>query len=158
MTDLVVLREVLEDRELANFAPLAHRGFNIRVVTSRDTGPYDGSGLGIPVTRLHRFSDFLGPAQFARRASRLAAPRFDLEAVVGLKRTVSGTDVVCVNETHNVSSEQACRIANRRTGLRVVTVCYENIPFHYEDDPLLRARKAFVRQHTSLFVALTPEA
>lgn len=158
MTELVVVREVLEDRELANFLPLVPAGFRVRFVTSGESGPYDGSGLGVPVTRLRRVKDFLGPARVGRRIARLMSPRLDLETLLGLKKALGPANIVCVNETHNVSSVQACRIANRQPGMRVVTVCYENIPFRYEDDPLLRARKAFVRTHTDLFVALTPAA
>jgi len=153
-----VVRELLEDREIANFVPLAQLGYTVRLITTSESGPYDASGLGVPVTRLHRARDYIGPAPVGRRITRYSSPYVDFEALVGLEKALRQATHVCVNETHNVSSAQACRLAARRPHMRVVTVCYENIPFRYEDNAVFRARKAFVRDHSDLLVALTPAA
>ncbi len=94
----------------------------------------------------------------ARRAvNRVLGQRFDVESLRGYRQAVARADVVVLNETHLASSAQAAehRLAG---GPRLVTVCYENIPFRYEDAAHLAARKDVVRGATDRFVALTPEA
>jgi glycosyltransferase involved in cell wall biosynthesis len=155
---LTVVREQLEDRELANYTPMVALGATVDVVTSRRAGPYSASGLDLPVTRLRRLVDHMGPPVVSRRVRRVVEPRFRPDDLHGFDQVVARTDVVCVNETHIASSAQACRSKRDHPGMRVVAVCYENIPFRYEDDARLAARKDTVRQLADGFVALTPEA
>ena len=155
---LSIVRESLEDRELANYTPMTSRGISLSLVTSRRSGPYSATGLGVSMQRLRQIGDFLAPAAVARRASRALGSRADLGEMIGLARAIDGSDVICVNESHLASSAQVCRLRRSRPDMRVAVVCYENIPFRYEDDPLLARRKDTVRRSADRFIALTPEA
>ncbi len=156
--NLTIVRQSLEDRELANFLPLCAHGVRVEILTSRERGLYDATGLGLPVRRAARVADFLGPAPLARRLRRIVANVKDPDDFLGLPAALATTAVACVNETHIASSAQVCRLKRTRPELRVVVVCYENIPFRYEEDPVLATRKDTVRHDADRFVALTPEA
>jgi glycosyltransferase involved in cell wall biosynthesis len=54
-------------------------------------------------------------------------------------------------------SEQAAN-AKLQFGTRLVLTCWETIPFAYEEDPVVRRRRAFLREHTDLFLATTCRA
>ena len=107
---LSIVRESLEDRELANYTPMLSQGVSVRVITSRRAGPYASTGLGTPMRRLRQRADFFGPAAVSRRVAREFSNLVDLEQMVGLPDALEGTDVVCVNETHLASSAQVCRL------------------------------------------------
>jgi len=98
------------------------------------------------------------PPMPRRYLVRALGGRVDVERVLGLSRLVAHAGVVVVNETHMTSSAQVCELRRARPNMRVVTVCYENIPFRYEDVDSLHRRKDLVRRLTDCFVALTPEA
>jgi glycosyltransferase involved in cell wall biosynthesis len=90
-------------------------------------------------------------------AQRLSGRHVDLDVMPDLPDALAEADVVVTNETHMASSVSAAEM-RARGGPPLVTVCYENIPFRYEDDERLKARKSTVRRWTDAFVALTPEA
>jgi glycosyltransferase involved in cell wall biosynthesis len=75
----------------------------------------------------------------------------------GLDRVLGRFDLVHSAETHLPISEQAakCRRAGRG---RLVITCWENIPFLYDDNPRIAARKELVRSTADLFVAVTGAA
>ena len=148
---LVIVREQVEDREIANWLPLRDH-VDIDVVTTRSRGPYAASGLGLPVRRLPSRGQRLGP--WERIPRRLLDRRLDLDPVVGLEQAVRSADLLVVNETHLASSAQAAAL-RAGGGPPVLVVCYENIPFRYEDDARLLERKRLVRAHADHFVALT---
>jgi glycosyltransferase involved in cell wall biosynthesis len=152
---IALVRESVEDREVANYVPLDGAGDRVTVVTSRRAGPYPSTGLGLPTTRLWRPADLVRPSSLRRRVGRGLALRVDLERLIGLDGALRHADVVCLNETHIASSAQVCESA---TTARVVVVSYENIPFRYEDDALFARRKDLVRARADHYVALTPEA
>jgi glycosyltransferase involved in cell wall biosynthesis len=158
MTRLVVIRETLEDRELANYVPLRDLGYDLSFVTTHGRGPYDGSGLGVPVHRLRQPVDFMGSGALQRAGARAMAPFADPRTLIGLERLLRDGDVVCVNETHTASASQACLAKRRNPSLHVVVVSYENVPFRYEHHPEFARRKDLVRGAADRFIALTPEA
>jgi glycosyltransferase involved in cell wall biosynthesis len=158
VTRITLLREALEDRELCNYLPLEASEFTINVVTSRQSGVYSGTGMGFPTTRLWRHNDFIRPKAIERRSRALLARLCDPEGLFALERGLAEADVVCVNETFLASSAQACRLQQGRDRPRIVTLCYENIPFQYEGDPLVARRKEDVRRATDVFIAATPAA
>jgi hypothetical protein len=126
---VLLVRERVEDREVANYLALPD-AFDIRIVTARGSTPYDASGLGLPRITLPSIAS----RRLGRRAAGFVADRvlaFDPDVLLGLGRHARDADVVCVNETHLASSAQAARLRRRRGyGFRLVTVCYENIPFN----------------------------
>jgi glycosyltransferase involved in cell wall biosynthesis len=151
---LLIVREQLEDREVANWLPLRDR-FDVRVVTTQAAGRYAATGLGLPVRRLPTRRQRLGPS--ARLTERGAGRWWDLDPVVGLDAALAGADVVVLNETHLASSAQAAQL-RRAGGPALLVVCYENIPFRYEESARVLARKRLVRAHADRFVALTEGA
>jgi glycosyltransferase involved in cell wall biosynthesis len=152
---IAVVREQLEDREVANWVPLS-TDHDVVLVTRPTSGPYTASGLGLPIVTSANRLDRV-PGALARRIVNRAAHRFDLERLTDIS-AMERADCVVVNETHIASAAQACELRARRPDLRVISVCYENIPFRYEDDPTMARRKDLCREHVDLFVALTPEA
>jgi glycosyltransferase involved in cell wall biosynthesis len=154
---LTFVREVFEDREFVNYLALEKLGVGVDVVVSRDRGGrYEGSGVGFPVTRLRRVSGVPVTERLRARVRTTLVERFDVDRLIGLESAIRDRRVVCVNETHLPTSAQVCRLRRRRTDLRVVTVCHENIPFRYDADPLAARRKDAVLESTDVFVALTP--
>jgi glycosyltransferase involved in cell wall biosynthesis len=155
---IALVREELEDREVANWLPLARQRFDVSIITARRSPIYSGTGLGLPVTSVRRIEDLFGRGAFARRAERLIRRAVDPGHAPGLERSLRAHDVVCVNETHLGVSAQAAWWARRHPDVLVVAVCYENIPFRYEDDPITARRKEVVRRWAHRFVAVTPGA
>lgn len=155
---VAIIREQLEDREIANWLPLADT-YRLSVITSQFAGPYSATGLGLPVTRLAtRRQRVGGPSQRLNRVTeRVIGQRVDLDPMIGLEDAVTSADLAVVNETHLASSAQLAQL-RAEGGPRLVTVCYENIPFRYEEDPRVRARKDLVRKFTDRFVAMTKGA
>jgi glycosyltransferase involved in cell wall biosynthesis len=152
---IVVVREQLEDREIANWVPLnAHH--NVSLLTRPTAGPYAATGLGLPVAYAKNQLDRVPSVVLRRVAGRLAR-RVDVERLSDLS-SMESADCIVVNETHLASAAQVCELRARRQNLRVISVCYENIPFRYEDDARLARRKDICRQYVDTFVALTPEA
>ena len=74
-----------------------------------------------------------------------------------LRRAVEGRDILHAAETVLPVSHQCARIADSTRSSLVLT-CWETIPFRYDDDPRLAARKAYVRPRTSHFIAVTERA
>jgi glycosyltransferase involved in cell wall biosynthesis len=155
---IVLVREELEDRDLANWLPLARRGFDVSVVATRASPTYAGTGLGLPVTRARRVGDLCGPGPVARRAERSLSRVVDPGRAFGLRRSLRAADVVCVQETHIGVSAQVAARATRGPGPLVVAFCYENVPFRYEDDPVVARRKDVVRRRGHRFIAGSPGA
>ena len=155
---IVLVREELEDRELANWRPLARHGFDVSVVATRASPIYTGTGLGLPVTHARRIGDLCGRGSMARRAEQLLSRAVDPGRALGLERLLRVADVVCVNETHIGVSAQVAALVPRRPDLLVVVVCHENVPFRYEDEPVVARRKDAVRRWGHRFVATTPGA
>jgi glycosyltransferase involved in cell wall biosynthesis len=154
---VAIVREQLEDREIANFSPLSS-DFQVSVVTLGNKGPYASTGLGLPVRTAWSTSSRLRRPLVHGLVERTLGRMSDLDRLHNFEALVGTVDVVIVNETHMASSAQACELRRERASLRVITVCYENIPFRYEDEERLAIRKDMVRQWTDVFVALTPEA
>ena len=155
---VVLVREAVEDREIANYVPLVAEGFSVEIVTTTERGTYAGTGLRLPARRLSRRRRPLGTSSVARRLTRAFPATVDPDALVGLRQCLARADVVCVNETHMASSAQASELVRDLSKVRLVTVCYENIPFRYEDDARLARRKDVVRAATDHFIAVTPAA
>jgi len=155
---VTVVRETLEDREIGNYLPLLTAGYEVDLVTTRKQGPYRGDGLGLPIRRLRTRSDLVRPEVVARRLAQRASRYTDPDKIIGLSKALRGAHIVCVNETHLASSAQACLLRRRLVPARVVALCYENIPFRYEESALLAARKDIVRRRADAFIAMTPAA
>jgi glycosyltransferase involved in cell wall biosynthesis len=155
---ITLVREDLEDRDIANWLPLARRGIDVRVVATRRSRTYASTGCGLPVTHAQRIGDLFGRGALARRAERLISRGVDPGRALGLERLLRVGDVVCVNETHIGVSAQVATLARHRPDLLVVVTCYENVPFRYEEDPVVARRKDAVRRWAHRFVAATPGA
>jgi glycosyltransferase involved in cell wall biosynthesis len=154
---VALIREQLEDREVANWLPVAAQ-LGLELVTTSTPSPYASSGLGLPTTVVkRRLGGFVSHRGVRRLVARLLDGTMDLDAMPRLGRVVDRFDVVVLNESHLSSSAQLA-ITRRDGGPRVITVCYENIPFRYEESARLSDRKDAVLAHTDHFVALTPQA
>src|SRR5262249_53234597 len=94
---IVLVREELEDRDIANWLPIARRGFDVSVVATRTSSTYAGTGLGLPVTHTRRIGDLCGRGPVARRAERFLSHAVDPGRALRLTRSLRAADVVCVN-------------------------------------------------------------
>ena len=153
-----LVREQLEDREILNYLPMDEEYVTVVLITTRRKGPYAATGLGLPSRELRSTDELIPSPAVRRRLEARLAPYRDIGRLRGFSRAVADCDVLCVNELHLASSVQAVEEKRRRPDLRVVTVCYENIAFRYDDDPLLACRRDIVRSGTDHFVALTPQS
>jgi glycosyltransferase involved in cell wall biosynthesis len=155
---LTIVRDVLEDREIENLLPLRDLGFDLQLVSTRTAGQYGSTGLGLPLDRRWTSSDIFGPRPIARWMRRALHHVRDPDVVFGLRHAVADSDWVSVMELHAPSTAQICRMKHGGAVKRVVVIAYENIPFRYEGDDLLAARRELVRETADLFVARTPAA
>jgi starch synthase len=153
---VALIREQIEDREVQNYLGLDAAGFEVRVVTAPGTSAYSATALGLPVTTLRRRRDLLLGASRVPGIRRRLPERYRPEELLGFRRALRRTDLLCVNELHMVSSHQAARLRATNPRTRLVTVCYENIPFRYDDTPAASAANDLVRRMTDRFVALSP--
>jgi glycosyltransferase involved in cell wall biosynthesis len=153
---VLLVREQVEDREIANYVSLSEL-FDLRIVTAARPAPYEGTGLDLPQINLPCIANH----RLGRRVARLIAdhvPLVDLDALVGFERHARSARLLFVNETHLVSSAQAARVRRAYPNVRLVAACFENIPFNYENDVRLARRKDAVRAACDAFVAVTPSA
>jgi starch synthase len=153
---VALIREQIEDREVQNYLGLDAAGFEVRVVTGPGTSAYSATALGLPVTTLRRRRDLLPGASRVPGIRRRLPDRYRPEELLGFRRALRRADILCVNELHMVSSHQAAHLRATNPRTRLVTVCYENIPFRYDDTPAATAANDLVRRMTDRFVALSP--
>jgi glycosyltransferase involved in cell wall biosynthesis len=110
----------------------------------------------VPTVLLHSLGESHALAAAYRRFSR-TIPLRDHDRLLGMRRVVAGRDILHAAETALTVSEQAAEIA-ARSSARLVLTCWETIPFRYDDDPLLAARKIKVKQMTACYLAVTERA
>jgi glycosyltransferase involved in cell wall biosynthesis len=144
---IAILRgEWLNPFELQSYEPLVS-SYDLVGIGARN-GSYDLGSTRMPVVRLR-------PAGRGRIARRILGDRSS--RLLGLERNLLGYAVVHSAETFLPISEQAAR-AQAQGKFKLVLTCWENIPFLYEDNPRVAARKQVVRDTTDLFLAVTDGA
>lgn len=130
--------------------------FDVTAIGRRPAG-YEVSLVPVETVLLPGLSD----TRAARAARRVGLPVDRILGVAGTLRgldaALDGADVAHAAETFLPVSDQAAAIARRR-GVPLVLTCWENIPFLYDDNPQLAARKARLREQAAMFVAVTPRA
>ncbi len=156
MRVIIVRGTALNKWEMQNYEPL-RPAVDLLAVGQRG-GAYDTSDLALPAVYLPTPATLAAPAGRGGRAGlRLLHPWLDAERLIGLERVLAGADIVHAAETFIPFSAQAAA-ATGRNGARLVLTCWENIPFLYDDDPRLRARKRAVQAGADLFLAVTEGA
>jgi glycosyltransferase involved in cell wall biosynthesis len=83
--------------------------------------------------------------------------RLGRDHLIGLERALADFDIVHAAETFLGYTFQAAR-AKERYGFKLVSTCWETIPFQRDEDPLTRWRKQYVRRHADIFLAMSPRA
>ena len=132
--------------ELQSFRPLLG-SWDLFAVGAAD-GSHDLDSLQMPLVRLRHY----GRGRLARRVLGDRSSR-----LLGLRKAVSGCAIVHSAETFLPISEQAAQLRSRQ-GFKLVLTCWENIPFLYEEGPILARRKSVVREAADLFLAVTERA
>lgn len=152
---LLVRGEDLNSFESAPFE-LMRDGWS--VVAAGSTKPlHNLSGVRLSTKAFRRLVDVL-PSPVAVRVAR--HPRFALrsQSLLGLERFAAEFDILHAADTHLAYSEQCARIRVDSREKPLVLTCWENIPFLYDDNPVISARKRVVQAATDLFLAVTDEA
>ena len=134
----------------------ALEGFDVRAIGESPSN-YEVDLVPVPVTLLPpRANGRLVRA--ARRARLPLPPSFrDAGMLRGLSEAVGSADIVHAAETFIPFTDQ-CVDLTRKSGARLVVTCWENIPFLYDDEPEMTARKQRVRDAAALFIAVTDRA
>ena len=155
MKSVSIVRYSLERRELANWAPLTHHGWDLQAITPFSRNPtYEQGGTGIRVSHVA----CLEPAvpRLSRPLSRVAPAL--TRRFVGLGHYLDTEQVCSVMETYAPSSVQAISLRDQGRCGPVIVTCAENVPFLYERTPLDARNKAIVRGRADHFMAMTPAA
>lgn len=154
---LAVIRgSALNPFEMQTYAALQPDVDVIAIGSAR--ADYDTAALGLPTVLLPPYgSSRITKAAERRLGQRLPLSRPTTDFLRGLTRAVAGGRTLHAAETVLPVSDQAARIA-ARTGVPLVLTCWENIPFRYDDEPLLRERKKRVKAVASRYIAVTPLA
>jgi starch synthase len=111
----------------------------------------------LPTVLLHSIGEVHALSAVHRRLSRRWRIPGDPDRLFGLAGAVGRRDVLHAAETVLPVSEQAAELAVER-GSKLVLTCWETIPFRYDDDPVLAARKVKVKRATSIYLAVTDRA
>ena len=156
MQAAIVRGNALNKWEMQNFEPLIPQ-WNI-VACGSQKGIYPTGDIHIPIRCFRPASaTFDQWGYVARVVQRLHLARRPDDFLVGLEPYLADILIAHAAETHIAFSEQAVR-AGQRYGTKVILTCWETIPFAYEEDALIRNRRAFVRANTDLFLATTTRA
>lgn len=150
----VVRGEFLNPFEMQAYRPLA-ADFDVVLIGRRRPG-YEVDALGLPTTLLPGTDDRRVRAAAARRIGKVVPHRAP-GRLLGLDRAVAGRSILHAAETAIPTSEQCAAIA-ARTGAKLVLTCWENIPYRFDEDSAIAARKRRVRAACELFLAVTPSA
>ena len=156
MSVAIIRGAALNKWEMQNFEALV-RDWDCIGCAAED-GLYPTERIQIPVKKF-RVADakFKRYGVAARAAARAGLWKRPPEYLVGLEAWLSDKIIAHTAETAIAFSEQAIR-AKRAYGVKVVVTCWETIPFAYEEDPVIRTRRAVVRQNADLFLPTTRRA
>lgn len=80
--------------------------------------------------------------------------RHDPDELLGLQAALAGADVVHAAETFIPWTAQVASMTSD-TGAKLVTTCWETIPFLYDDDERLARRKEQVKREVDMFLCTT---
>jgi len=152
-TVALVRGEALNPFEMQAYEPLTDR-FDLLAV-GRTRAKYEVDNLSMPVTLLRSVAAHRNLLRLYRHSPLRSAG--DQDFLLRLNSAVSGYDILHAAETVLPVSEQCARIAADR-GRYLVLTCWETIPFRYDDQPRLAARKAMVRRQANHFIAVTGRA
>jgi len=151
----LVRGEALNPFELQVYAPIT-QAFAMTAVGRRKP-PYEVDHLPVPTMLLPSLGQWRLSRAVHRRLVGRGAPWTDPDRLLGFGRRVGRQDILHAAETVLPVTEQAAEAAVR-TGAKLVVTCWETIPFRYDDDPALAARKVKVRAAATRYVAVTRRA
>ena len=153
---VAVLRgDALNPFELQAYEPLIG-AFDLLAVGRRG-GPHETGLIGIPTRLLPSLSEYRLLRAGLRRVRQLNLLKHDPHRLLGLRTLVRDFDILHAAETAIPLSEQAAELCLASRS-RLILTCWETIPFRFDDDRILSQRKAFVRNNTALFIAVTERA
>jgi glycosyltransferase involved in cell wall biosynthesis len=162
MLNVAVLRaEDLESRELLAFDRLQEAGLlSATAIGDRPTTPYGTESISIDVQIRPSISSRLRRLPMGRTIAGGLSDRLPsgFNYSPGLRRALSGFDVINARETFQAQTMRAAEVLQPRRPQRLVVSCFENIPFRYEDNEVLARHKDRVRARADLFVANSPGA
>lgn len=115
--------------------------------------------IRLPIRQLPSPDYYLMPRRLLRGSvGKELWDRLGLDYLVGLEGALAGFDVVNALETVPACTLQAARARLRYPRLRLVTTCWETIPFLQDEHPRTRRRKRFVQRYVDLYLAMTQRA
>lgn len=147
--------EALNPYEMQVYGSLAD-DFDL-IAVGRHNPLHEVDRVPVPTVLLHSIGERRASTFLHRRATRLLPRIPDPDRLLGLARAVRDRDILHAAETVLAVSEQAAAIASTSKSKLVLT-CWETIPFRYDDDRALAARKLKVKGATSLYLAVTERA
>ncbi|MBI4482050.1 MAG: glycosyltransferase family 4 protein [Acidobacteria bacterium] len=151
---VAVLRgRYLNPWEMQNFVPLSSAGVRVTAFSSRRT-LYSLNGLGVEHQSLPSVSEWIesrGPG-FRSLLRRVTGSLEFKYRQLGLVRKLREFQIVHTAETFHIFSYQGV-LAKQKWGCKLVTTCWENIPFANEPGPLERRIKKQVQEKSDLFLA-----
>jgi len=142
--------------EMQNYEPLTSRADVTAFASKQSLYPLDD--LHLPVMRLPSVDQRLDRSPILR--ATLGWPiwrRLDHEHLIGLESTLQSYDIAHGAETYFKFTWQAAQ-AQTRHGVKLVTTCWETIPFAHSDTPVMRWRKRYIQNNADLFLAMSPRA
>ncbi len=148
--------EFLNKWEMQNFEPL---------VEWADVTAFGGTlssfsldTLQIPVKRLLSIDPYVNRSRVLRGSVGWGMGRtIGRQFLIGLEDALEAYDIAHTAETFHGFAYQAVQ-AKRRHRMKVVTTCYETIPFLHEEETPMRRHKFYVQQRADIFLAMSHRA
>jgi alpha-maltose-1-phosphate synthase len=148
----LVRGEALNPFEMQAYAPLLDRLDLLAVGRRRPR--YEVSQVPMPIALLRSIATYPLPSRIYRRVRSQRMMRLDQDMLWGLRKSVAGREILNSAETVLPVAEQ-CALISQRKQVPLVLTCSETIPFRYDDDPVLAARKLVTKAAASRYIAVT---
>jgi glycosyltransferase involved in cell wall biosynthesis len=115
--------------------------------------------IALDVRRLHGPDPYLTRYRLLRGSlGRELWSRVGLDYLIGLEHATEGFDILHGAETNTGYTYQLARIRPHRPRARLVSTCWETIPFVEFKEPIIHRRRRFVQSRIDLFLAMTQRA
>ena len=152
----IVRGEYLTKWEMQCYEPLAERLNVTAFASSRTLYPIDS--LQLPVRRLPGIDPYVNRSPIlSKTVGRSLGLHIGRDYLIGLERALADFDISHTLETFLGFTFQAAQ-AQKRYGAKLVSTCWETIPFLHEEEPPMRRMKRYVQRRADIFLAPTRRA
>lgn len=153
----IVRGKVLNKWEMQGYEPLLGQ-ISLTAFASHKAA-FSLDNVQLPIERLWSPDYYLQRYRLLRGSvGRELWLRQGLDYMLGLERALARYDIIHAAETVPAYTYQAARVRARNRRVRLVSTCWETIPFLQDEQPPIRRRKRYIQKHVDVFLAMTNRA